>query len=318
MRQRLARETERERAVHRRACEALLVRHQVVDALRHAELGEATLRLGEILAEHGANLMQQGYYLLVRNQLQRLPKRVLEMYPALLLMRTRCAIYDYDMEYFSGALAETEQWLPRLPIGIQKAMMLEMDLLRAQLALKSSGSGRSSLCQGTGQSRPRAAEGAGHRRGDPGRDPHLPRSPGEALELLGQSLVMAQAQNSHINVIWQLGQLAEAEINLLHLGSRGAVAAGRRRGASRHLLQLEVMEYIHRCWSKTGAAASRSSPGATLQRMEEIVSRCEEERWQYPLNSARLHLALKQGRLLDAQKWAAELERFGLRLSGAL
>lgn len=317
LRQRLAREPERARAVHRRACEALLMRHQVVDALRHAEQGEATLRLGEILAEHGANLMQQGYYLLVRNQLQRLPKRVLEMYPALLLMRTRCAIYDYDMEYFSGALAETEQWLPRLPIGIQKAMMLEMDLLRAQLALKCEQWDLADrLCAkalanlAPEQQRERAIGVAiqGEIRICLGHS-------GEALELLGQSLAMAQAQNSHINVIWQLGQLAEAEINLLHLGKAEArLQQAEEEAGSRHLLQLEVMEYIHRCWSKL-ALLRHDLPQAefSLQRMEEIVSRCEEERWQYPLNSARLHLALKHGRLLDAQKWAAELERLGLR-----
>ena len=317
LRQRLARDPELLRRVHRRACEALLGRHQVVDALRHAEQADAQLRLGEILAEHGAALMQQGYYLLVRNQLQRLPRAVLEHYPILLMMRTRCAIYDYDMEYFSGALAEAEQWMSRLPVGIQKSMGLELDLLRAQLALKCEQweqadrlSAKALAGLSPEQHRERAIGVAiqGEIRICLGRS-------AEALTLLGQSLAMAQAQNSHINVIWQLGQLAEAELNLARLTQAQArFEQAEEEAASRHLLQLEVMEYIHRCWVKL-ALLRNDLPRAkaSLARMEAIVAHCEEERWQYPLNTARLHIALREGRLIDGQKSALELERLGLR-----
>ena len=119
LRQRLGREPQRKREVHLRACEALLGRLRVVEAMRHAERAEESTRLAAILNEHGAALMQQGQYLLVRNQLQSLPRRVIEQNPLLLLllMRTRCAIYDYDMDYFSGTLAETEQWLLAVASG---------------------------------------------------------------------------------------------------------------------------------------------------------------------------------------------------------
>ena len=84
-------------------------------------------------------------------------------------------------------------------------------------------------------------------------------------------------------------------------------------GEAQHLEQLQVMEFVYRCWCKL-ALLRQDLPRAEhcLQRMATIIEG-EEERWLYPLYTGRLQLAMRQERLLEAQHWAAELERLGAR-----
>ncbi|MGL4207308.1 MAG: HTH-type transcriptional regulator MalT [Aeromonadaceae bacterium] len=316
LRQRLGREPQRKREVHLRACDALLARQRIVEAMRHAERAEESVRLAAILDQHGAALMQQGQYLLVRNQLQSLPRRVIEQNPLLLLMRTRCAIYDYDMDYFSGTLAETEEWLPRLPIGAQQAMHQEMTLLKAQLALKreqwdmADRLAAQVLSQLQPEQQRELAIGLAVR----GEVCICQGQCEAALEQLSHSLTLAYAQKAHINVVWQLSQLAEAHITLAQLvRAEERLQQAEAEGKAQQLEQLQVMEFVYRCWCKL-ALLRQDLPKAEfcLERMASIIEG-EEERWYYPLYSGRLQLAVRQERLLEAQHWATELERLGGR-----
>lgn len=226
------------------------------------------------------------------------------------------AIYDYDMEYFSGTLAETEQWLPRLPIGAQQAMAQEMTLLKAQLALKreqwelADRLAAQVLAQLQPEQQRELAIGLAVR----GEVCICQGQSEAALEQLSRSLALAYAQQAHINVVWQLSQLAEAQINLAQLArAEERLQQAEAEGKAQHLEQLQVMEFVYRCWCKL-ALLRQDLPRAEhcLQRMATIIEG-EEERWLYPLYTGRLQLAMRQERLLEAQHWAAELERLGAR-----